>query len=353
MNEQEIQNIKEMLKNIEIDDDIKEAFSKFDVVYVKHSKYGKAYAYLIDEDVDVGNYVYVPDRDEPLEVIKKEIINAEDLPVPFHEMKTATLKQPIGSKISKLMKDNPILKIIRKKTNLVGRKDTIEDLLVSINKKRMRNSILIGNTGCGKTTIVEEFSDLVKEDYIVLGFNVGELIAGTTLRGMLEERLAKILNDVLEFNKKNQIKVILFVDEFHMITQTACNNDEVSMHDILKTYMTNPNMILIGATTIGEYNKYVKKDVALMRRISPIYVNSLNDSTILQILVDFSNHKIDKNLLSMIIKKSKEIPNTSNPDISLEIVDRLLAKNEVLGYVINEELVNTEINKLKTSYEMA
>ena len=173
---------------------------------------------------------------------------------------------------------------------------------------------------------------------------------GTHLVGF-KNALTKIFNDVLDFNIKNQMKIILFIDEFHMIISNAGCDSGVSMHDILKPYLTNNNLIVIGATTVNEYNKYVKKDVALMRRITPIFVNKLSDTAIVDILDNFSNHEVKRELLENILSETKNIPNTTNPDISLEILDRVLAKHEVLGCDINMKIINKEIFKLKECYE--
>ena len=335
----------------ELDDEYSDIEVEYDVIYVKYSKYSKLYAYLIIEDVKVGDMVWVEGKDYPLEVIKKETVTIDKLPVPYDNMKYATTKQPVEDKLIKILKNNPILRKVEKNVELVGRDSILEDLLISINKKRMRNSILIGNAGSGKTTIVEAFSDLVKDSFITLGFNVGELIAGTSLRGMLEEKITKIFNDVLEFNKNNQMKIILFIDEFHMMTKPCCS-ECVPLTDILKPYLTNSDIIVIGATTIREYNENVKKDAALMRRITPIYVKQLSDSAIIEILDNFSNHKLGKNLLNELLINTKSIPNTSNPDISLEVLDRVMSVNEILGYEINMNLINKEINKIKESYEI-
>ena len=335
----------------DIDDEYSDIEVEYDVIYVKYSKYSKLYAYLIIDDVKVGDKVWVDGKDYPLEVIKKETVTIEKLPLPYDDMKYATVNEPVEGKLNIILKNNKILKNIEKKVELVGRDSILEDLLVSLNKKRMRNAILIGNAGSGKTTIVEAFSELVKKDYITLGFNVGELIAGTSLRGMLEEKITKIFNDVLDFNKNNHTKIILFIDEFHMMTKPCCA-ECVPLTDILKPYLTDSNIIVIGATTIREYKENVKKDIALMRRITPIYVNQLSDSAIIQILDNFSNHKIGEELLNEILVNTKNIPNTSNPDISLEVLDRVISISEILRKDINLNLINKEINKIKVSYEI-
>ena len=333
------------------DDSYEDIELTYNVVYVKFSKYSKLYAYLIEESVEVGQMVWVKDKNEPLEVIKVAELKESELPVPFEKMKYATINRPFENHLLEILNNNKVLRRVEKRIELIGREDIVEDLLVSINKKRMRNSILIGEAGCGKTTIVESFSDLIKSNYIVLAFNVGELISGTIYRGQLEEKLTKIFNDILDFNIKNQMKIILFIDEFHMIISNAGCDSGVSMHDILKPYLTNNNLIVIGATTVNEYNKYVKKDVALMRRITPVFVNKLSDTAIVDILENFSNHEVKRELLESILSETKNIPNTTNPDISLEVLDRVLAKHEVLGCDINMKIINREIFKLKECFE--
>lgn len=323
----------------------------YDVVYVKYNKYSKEYAYLIDDCVERGMKVYIPERDEPLEVIRTSRMPESKLPFDSHEMKYATLNKPFQLALEQLLKNNPILRIVEKQTELIGRNEIIEDLFCAIKKKRIRNSLLIGDAGCGKTTIVESLSEKIKEDYTILGFNVGELIAGTKLRGMVEEKLINIFNGVIECNKNSYQKIILFIDEFHMIVTDCGCGEAVSLHDILKPYFTNPNVIVIGATTIQEFNQYIKNDHALMRRISPIYVENLSDSCILKILDNFADHMIEENLLLEIINETKNIPNTTNPDISLEVVDRAITKLRVFGREINYDSIEYEINKIKQIYE--
>lgn len=187
--------------------------------------------------------VWVKDKNEPLEVIKVAELKESELPVPFEKMKYATINRPFENHLLEILNNNKVLRRVEKRIELIGREDIVEDLLVSINKKRMRNSILIGEAGCGKTTIVESFSDLIKSNYIVLAFNVGELISGTIYRGQLEEKLTKIFNNVLDFNIKNQMKIILFIDEFHMIISNAGCDSGVSSHVLYILVIITPLML--------------------------------------------------------------------------------------------------------------
>lgn len=323
------------------------------IVEIKFTKSSKTYSYLIVDDVNIGDDVYIKGKDKPYKVLEVKTVKVKELPVSFEDMKLASTEpyKNEDTDLSKLLSRNPVLSKMNKNTKIIGRDNELTELLIALNKNRMKSTVLIGDPGCGKTTLVEAFSQIVQDEYNVLSFAVGDIVAGTQWRGMLEERLTRICKDVLDYNKSHYKKIILFIDEIHMIMGKPGMPDDVSMHDILKPFLTDSDAILIGATTVREY-KMIKKDKAFMRRITPIYVPNLNDEEVLRILAHFSKNQIDSDLLELILDESKEIPNTTNPDISIEIVDRLLATKKVLNTPIDPDLVFKTISKLKQSYKM-
>ncbi len=322
------------------------------IVEIKFTKSSKTYSYLIIDDVNIGDDVYIKGKDKPYKALDVKTVKVKELPVSFEDMKLASKEPYEDSDIERLLKNNQVLRRMNNHhVKIIGRDDEINELLIAINKKRMKNTVIIGDPGCGKTTLVEAFSQKVEKNYHVLMFSVGDIVAGTQFRGMLEERLTRICNDVLEYNRNHYKKIIIFIDEIHMIMGKPGMPDDVSMHDILKPFLTDPDAILIGATTLREYAA-IKKDKAFMRRITPIYISSLGDDAILKILKQFSNDEIPLDLLELILDESKDIPNTTNPDISIEIVDRVLATKKVLGIPIDPDLVLKTISKLKNSYQM-
>lgn len=324
--------------------------STVQVITIKFSKTGKEYSYLCDDEINPGDYVKIDGKDKYYQVIKVKTQSIDELPVDYEEMKYAKLVNLEETKLQELLENNKILNKFGKPISLIGRDDIVEELLVSINKTRMKNTILIGEAGCGKTTIVEYFADLIKDNYYVLGFTVGELVSGTSFRGMMEERITKIFKDVLAFNKESKKKIILFIDEIHLIANSY-STDECSISDFMKTYLTDDNIIVIGATTVKEFNSSIKKDKATMRRLSPLFVPNLTDDAVIKILRSFSNNRVADPLLELILDESKDIPNTTNPDISLEILDRALARNAVLSQEITSEMILKITNKIKLSYE--
>ncbi len=322
----------------------------YQVVTIKFSKYSKEYSYLCDDEIKPGDYVQIEGKDKFYQVIDVKQESIDDLPVSFDEMKYAKLVDVDETILQKLLERNKMLCKFGKPINLIGREEIIDELIISINKTRMKNTILIGDAGCGKTTIVECFANLMKDNYFVLGFTVGELVSGTSFRGMMEERITSIFKDVLEFNKKNKKKIILFIDEIHLIANSY-STDQCSISDFMKTYLTDDNMIVIGATTVNEFNSTIKKDRATIRRLSPLFIPNLDDEAVMEILRDFSKDKVEDSLLELILDESKEIPNTTNPDISIEILDRVITRNMVLSQDITPDMIFKITNTLKLSYE--
>ena len=119
----------------------------------------------------------------------------------------------------------------------------------------------------------------------------------------------------------------------------------------MKTYLTDDNIIVIGATTLKEFNSSIKKDRATMRRLSPLFVPNLDDESVVRILRSFSGGDVDDSLLELILDESKEIPNTTNPDISIEILDRAIARNKVLSQDITPNMILKIANIVRLGYE--
>ncbi len=133
---------------------------------------------------------------------------------------------------------------------LEGRDSELSLLKESLYKKRLKNTLLVGNPGSGKTAIVEEFAKVSINDCYVLEFNATSLLAGTRYRGDLELKVDKILKLITDFNRYNADKpIVLFIDEIHTLMQKTCGPDSSSISDLLKTNLSKGNIIIIGATT--------------------------------------------------------------------------------------------------------
>lgn len=244
------------------------------------------------------------------------------------------------------MKDYSFVKDVIKKNELIGRRDELAILKESMFKKRMKNTILIGNAGCGKTAILEQFAYDMAHHYNLVELDIGACVAGTSLRGEFEDKLIKFLNEVVEFNKTYQKKMIIFIDEIHTLYEAGGSEGAVDASNIIKSYLSRGEITIIGATTVEEYKNTISKDKALCRRLSPIFIKDLDDKTNLMILKKFSDNIISDDLIEYIYEESKKLGKT-NPDISIEILDRCMAKQKYTGKYCTHQSINSIIKYMK------
>lgn len=224
---------------------------------------------------------------------------------------------------------------------LEGRTDELNLLNESLYKKRLKNTLLVGNPGSGKTAIVEEFAKVSNDKCELLEFNVTSLLAGTRYRGDLELKVDKIIKNITEYNRMNIDKpIVLFIDEIHTLMQKTCGPDSSSISDLLKTNLSKGNIIVIGATTNEEYERYIKPDLAITRRFSPIHITDLPNETVIKILKNFMINNIDDEICEYVVNESKKIKRGVNPDISIEILDRVQARAKLRRIKITTALVD-------------
>lgn len=245
-----------------------------------------------------------------------------------------------------LKKSSICLSLTNRHTKLIGRKKELELLEESLYKKRMKNTILVGNAGVGKTVIVEELSHKVRNNFRIVQFDLATAVAGTRYRGEFEEKITDILQKISNFNEVATKPIILFIDEIHTLANAGAAEGAISAGDIVKPYLSKGEITIIGATTTEEYNKYIKKDSALNRRLSAIYIQPLKDEEIIQVLNKFSENNIEEEKLKYIYEQSKKIENSTNPDISIEILDRCIAKSKCRNVKISNKIIDDIVDYL-------
>ena len=233
---------------------------------------------------------------------------------------------------------------------LIGRDDEVADVIQTMYKKRSKNCILVGPAGIGKTEIARKAMMKMQNDYYFLNMDMTTLQSGCTLVGMLEKRLLTIIKSVSAYNSvsKNK-KLCLFVDEMHTLWTVGKNehSGSVSVANTLKPYLSDGTLIMLGATTKDEYDKYVKSDMAMLRRISPVFIKELGLDKTEKIIRDFCDGEISDELVSLCVKKSEEISHLQNPDCSLEIADRVMARALYYGRIANANDVEYVVDKMK------
>lgn len=232
------------------------------------------------------------------------------------------------------------------KDELVGRREELALLKESMFKKRMRNTILVGEAGCGKTAILEQFAYDMKHHFNLIELDIGACVAGTSLRGQFEEKLISFLSETVKYNSQSSKKTIIFIDEIHTIYNAGASEGAVDASNILKSYLSRGEITIIGATTREEYESTIKKDKALKRRLSPIFINELDDKTNIEILKKFNDGYLSEELVEYIYEQSKYLAG-ANPDKSIEILDRCMAKQKFTGKYVTKHSVNAIIKFMK------
>lgn len=292
------------------------------------------------------------DGDEMPDTIEK--VSIEDM---YYIMTGSNLSDEERRKIRRNEENKEVKKILEKCNSLkrmnkgnnvlVGRDEIIDLLEESLLKKRMKNTVLLGEAGTGKTKIIEEFASRIEDNYIVLELTMATAVAGSKYRGEFEEKLEKSLKEVINFNKTNTRKIILFIDEIHTIYKAGGAEGAIDASNIFKPYLSRGEITIIGATTLKEYNETIALDPALVRRLSPIKIDELDRKSVIQILQDFSENKVDKYFLEYIYDKTKNIKNYSNPDISIEILDRCMARASRLKIHMNNRIINEIVERFE------
>lgn len=230
----------------------------------------------------------------------------------------------------------------------------ITNIMEVLLRKNKNNPLLIGHAGVGKTALVKELARRIKvgdvpvelKDKKIISVQVSTLISGTKYRGEFEARV----NDLIKECIKNK-NIILFIDEIHTIMKTGSSEGAIDAGNILKPYLCSGDIKIIGATTISEYNEYIKKDQALLRRFTPIMVNepSLKDMEFILNKVkksyeEYYKLKINKNIVNYIIcNTDKYMPNLYNPDKSIEVLDTVCSKKILDNYVNKSKDMNIKM----------
>ncbi|MEK7531569.1 MAG: AAA family ATPase [Patescibacteria group bacterium] len=216
---------------------------------------------------------------------------------------------------------------------VIGRDSEISRIIQILSRRTKNNPILIGESGVGKTAIVEglanrlatkDVPDSLKDKELV-SLDLGSLIAGTKYRGEFEERLKSIMKEI----EKSDGKIILFIDEIHTIVGAGAAEGSMDASNMLKPALARGELRAIGATTIKEYQKHIEKDAALTRRFQPVYVSepSIEDAvTILRGLREkyelYHGVRITDNaIVAAVNLSSRYISDRFLPDKAVDLID--------------------------------
>lgn len=224
---------------------------------------------------------------------------------------------------------------------VIGRDDEIRKIVQILARKTKNNVILIGEPGVGKTAILEGLAERIVKDDVPLTLkdktiyelDMGSLVAGAKYRGEFEERLKAVLNKI----KESEGKIILFIDEIHLIVGAGRTEGALDASNMLKPMLARGEIDCIGATTLNEYREYIEKDRALERRFQPVLVNEPSVEDTISILRGLkerfeSYHGVkitDNALIAAATLSNRYLTNRFLPDKAIDLVDEACASIKV------------------------
>lgn len=268
--------------------------------------------------------------------------------------------------LDKYGRDLNILAQEEKIDPVIGRNREIERVIQILSRRTKNNPILIGEPGVGKTAVTEGLAQRLINGNIpkvlaskrIISLNMASLVAGTKYRGDFEDRLKKIIDEIIE--NKN---IILFIDEMHTLVGAGAAEGSMDAANILKPALSRGEIQVIGATTLKEYKKYIEKDSALERRFQTIMVNEPSAEDAISILKGIRNKyeefhcaKITDEAIKAAVKISQRyITDRFLPDKAIDLMDEAAAKVRLktVNIPTNISQLEQKIQDLKKAKEKA
>ncbi len=220
--------------------------------------------------------------------------------------------------------------------DIIGREKEIARIIQILSRRKKNNPMIIGESGVGKTALIEGLAQKIVKNNVpdflknktIFSLNLTNIMSGTRYRGDMEEKL-KLL-----FNALEQQNIILFIDEIHSISGAGGNDGSFNIANIIKPYLLSDKFPTIGATTIGEYRKFIESDPALERRFMVIDVKEASVEDTIKILRGVKaslekHHNIiipDETIVAAATFSNRYITDRYLPDKAIDVLDEACSK---------------------------
>ncbi len=236
---------------------------------------------------------------------------------------------------------------------VIGRAREIQRVIQILARRTKNNPVLIGEPGVGKTAIVEGLAQRIVEGNVpeiligkrVLTLDLASLVAGTKYRGEFEERLKRVMKEIV--TAKN---IILFIDELHTIIGAGGAEGAIDASNMLKPALSRGELQCIGATTLNEYKKYIEKDAALERRFQSIFVDEPSVEETIEILRGIKSryeehHHVkytEDALKAAASLSSRYISDRFLPDKAIDLIDEAGSRRRIRNSIRPKEIQDLE-----------
>ena len=249
---------------------------------------------------------------------------------------------------------------------VIGRTDEIERLLQILSRRTKNNPVLIGESGVGKTAIVEGLSQRIVASEVpdnllnrrVIALDLGSLVAGTKYRGQFEERLKVIMKEITQAGN-----IIIFIDELHTLVGAGAAEGSIDASNMLKPALSRGEIQCIGATTLDEYHKHIEKDGALKRRFQTIHVLPPSVEDTIKIISSLrdryeEHHRVeitDDAIAEAVRLSARYITDRFLPDKAIDVIDEAGSRAKLEYYSLPEGIksIKTELKRVSKEKEMA
>ena len=249
---------------------------------------------------------------------------------------------------------------------VIGREEEIRRVIQILSRRGKNNPCLIGEPGVGKTAIAEGLAQqislgLVPESVAgkrVITLDLSSMIAGSKYRGEFEERIKKVIREVIGAGN-----ILLFMDELHTMIGAGGAEGAMDASNILKPYLARGEIQMIGATTVEEYRKYIERDAALERRFQPVMVEEPTVEDTVEILKGLrrfyeKHHQVvitDEGLEAAARLSDRYVSDRVLPDKAIDLMDEAAAKVRLEGVKTSTNLqdIRIEINRVTDEMEEA